>query len=156
MSAIDLLQDTLTSPMVLAFVLGVAATALGSDLRLPRAMTTGLSVYLLFAIGLKGGVALSAADLREVVVPALATLALGVLTPVVAFIAALRLLPIDRIDASALAAHYGSVSAVTFAAALTVFEAADVRRGGLRSGALGDSRSAGDRRGVDAGGERRR
>ena len=126
MTAIEILQSTLTSPMVLAFVLGVAATAAGGDLRLPKAISTGLSTYLLFAIGLKGGVALSVASPAEVVVPALAVLALGVITPLVAFVAALRLLPIGRVDASAIAAHYGSVSAVTFAAALTVFEGADV------------------------------
>ncbi len=127
MAAIDLLQSTLTSPMILAFALGVIATAAGSDLRLPKAMASGLSIYLLFAIGLKGGVALSGVRAHEILAPALATLALGVLTPLVAFVAALRLLPIDRVDASALAAHYGSVSAVTFAAALTVFEGADVQ-----------------------------
>jgi len=126
MTAVEILQSTLTSPMVLAFVLGVVATLAGSDLRLPKAISTGLSTYLLFAIGLKGGVALSEASPGEVVIPAMAVLALGVITPVVAFVAALRLLPIGRIDASAIAAHYGSVSAVTFAAALTVFEGADV------------------------------
>jgi hypothetical protein len=104
----------------------VIATVAGSDLRLPKAMTSGLSIYLLLAIGLKGGVALSQASPGEILAPALATLALGVLTPLVAFAAALRLLPVGRVDASALAAHYGSVSAVTFAAALTVFEAGDV------------------------------
>ena len=126
MPATDLLQSTLTSPMVLAFVLGAIATAAGSDLRLPKAMASGLSIYLLFAIGLKGGVALSGVSLGEIFAPALATLALGLITPLVAFFAALRLLPVGRVDASALAAHYGSVSAVTFATALTVFEGADV------------------------------
>ncbi len=122
MSTLALLQDTLTSPMVLAFALGVVATAVGGDVRLPEAVTAALSAYLLFAIGIKGGVALSAADPGELVLPALATLTLGVLTPVVAFAAARRLLRVDRTDAGALAAHYGSVSAVTFAAALTVLE----------------------------------
>jgi uncharacterized protein len=126
MPAIELLRSTLTSPMVLAFALGVIATVAGSDLRLPRAMASGLSIYLLFAIGLKGGVALSGVGLGEIFAPALATLALGVITPLVAFAAALRLLPVGRLDASALAAHYGSVSAVTFATALTVFEGAEV------------------------------
>lgn len=126
MTTIEILQSTLTSPMVLAFVLGVLATLAGSDLRLPKALSAGLSTYLLLAIGLKGGVALSEASPGEVVVPALAVLALGVITPLVAFVAAMRLLPIGRVDASAIAAHYGSVSAVTFAAALTVFEGADV------------------------------
>lgn len=122
MSTLDLVQSTLTSPMVLAFVLGVVATVAGSDLRLPKALSASLSIYLLFAIGLKGGVALSEVSLSELLAPAVATLGLGVGTPVVAFFAAQRLLPVGRVDACALAAHYGSVSAVTFAAALTVFE----------------------------------
>ena len=126
MTTIEILRGTLTSPMVLAFVLGVAGTLAGSDLRLPKAVSTGLSTYLLFAIGLKGGVALSAASPGEVVVPALAVLALGVITPLVAFTAALHLLPVGRTDASAIAAHYGSVSAVTFAAAITIFEGSGV------------------------------
>lgn len=120
MPATDLIATTLTSPMVLAFAFAAVATAAGSDLRLPKALSTTLSVYLLFAIGLKGGVALSRAEPSELMLPALATLALGVLTPLVAFVAARRVMAVGRVDASALAAHYGSVSAVTFAAALTV------------------------------------
>lgn len=124
--ATDVLVTTLTSPMVLAFAFAVVATLAGSDLRLPRAVATGLSTYLLFAIGLKGGVALSEARLADVVAPAAATIALGLVTPLVAFAAARRLVAVGRVDASALAAHYGSVSAVTFAAALTVLDEADV------------------------------
>jgi uncharacterized protein len=124
--SVGLLAETLTSPMVLAFALGLVATAAGTDLRLPDAVTAGLSVYLLFAIGLKGGVALSAASPGDVVVPALATVGLGVVTPLVAFVVASRLLAVPRADRCALAAHYGSVSAVTFAAALTVLEGGGV------------------------------
>lgn len=83
-----------------------------------------LSYYLLFAIGLKGGVSLATAKPGDLVLPVLATLALGVLTPLVAFGAAGGLLPIGRTDAGALAAHYGSVSAVTFASAVTLLEGA--------------------------------
>jgi uncharacterized protein len=126
MPPIDLIQSTLTSPMVLAFALGVIATVAGSDLRLPEAVVSGLSVYLLFSIGLKGGVALSEARLGDVIFPVLGILALGLITPVVAFVVARRVLSVSRIDASALAAHYGSVSAVTFAVALTVFEQSNV------------------------------
>jgi uncharacterized protein len=122
LGTVDLLRETLTSPMVLAFVLGVVATAAGSDLRLPEVVTSALSSYLLLAIGLKGGVALSAADPGELVAPAAATLGLGVLTPCVAFLVARRLLSLGPVDAGALAAHYGSVSAVTFAAAVSVLE----------------------------------
>lgn len=70
--------------------------------------------------------ALSEARPAELVLPALATLALGLVTPMIAFAVARRLLPVGRVDAGALAAHYGSVSAVTFATALVVFEGASV------------------------------
>ena len=121
MSALDILVNTLASPMVLAFIIAVVVTALGSDLHLPKALSTSLSIYLLLAIGLKGGLALSQEQVGDIVVPLVVTVCLGVVTPLVAYVIALRVMPIGKIDACALAAHYGSVSAVTFAAALTVF-----------------------------------
>ena len=111
------LAQNLLSPLVLAFVLGIAAALVRSDLRLPEGLYASLSIYLLLAIGLKGGVALSKTPLAEVAWPALGTLALGVGTPLTAFFV-LRRLRFGRIDAGAIAAHYGSVSAVTFLAAL--------------------------------------
>ncbi len=114
----ELLTQNLISPVVLAFVLGMIARAVRSDLEIPAALYQGLSIYLLFAIGLKGGVALAETPLSELIGPLLITLALGVVTPFSAF-AALRLVGrISRTDAAATAAHYGSVSAVTFLAAL--------------------------------------
>ncbi len=120
---LDALAQNLLSPLVLAFALGVAASFLRSDLRLPDALYASLSIYLLFAIGLKGGVALSQTPLEVVALPALGTLALGIATPLVAF-AVLRRLRFGRADAGALAAHYGSVSAVTFLAAIAYVTAA--------------------------------
>lgn len=106
--------------MILAFIVAVLATALGSDLALPKALSTSLSIYLLLAIGLKGGTALAREQVGGILVPLLATIALGIITPLVAYVIATRILPIGKVDACALAAHYGSVSAVTFAATLTV------------------------------------
>ena len=126
MSGLDLAQTNLTSPVVLAFALGVLATLAHSDLRFPDALSSALSIYLLLAIGLKGGVELSDADLADLWLPALATLALGVLTPVVAYLALWRMVRLGRTDAAAVAAHYGSVSAVTFTAALAFLAAVDV------------------------------
>ncbi|HET9062911.1 MAG TPA: sodium-dependent bicarbonate transport family permease [Candidatus Binatia bacterium] len=113
----ELLLSNLLSPIVLAFVLGLAARSMGSDLRLPKDLYTSLSIYLLFALGLKGGVELSAAELSAIAAPALATVALGCITPVTAYFVLRRLGRFDRSDAAAIAAHYGSVSAVTFIAA---------------------------------------
>lgn len=112
------------SPPVLAFMLGVVATGLRSDLRLPDAVYQAISIYLLFAIGLKGGGALSQSSPAEVWLPALAAIGAGVFIPVIAY-ATLRALGRFSIeDSAAIAAHYGSVSVVTFTAALMFLDSA--------------------------------
>lgn len=124
MDTLELLSSNLTSPIVLAFALGAIARLMKSDLELPPAVSSALSIYLLFAIGLKGGVSLSQTPSSEVVWPALATLVLGIVTPLTAYaVASLRF---DDANAAALGAHYGSVSAVTFIAAQAAAEAAGV------------------------------
>lgn len=114
----DLLLENLVSPVVLAFVLGMVARWVRSDLEMPNAIYQGLSIYLLFAIGLKGGVALSQTSPAELAAPTALTLVLGALTPLSAFFLLRWFGRLGRIDAAATAAHYGSVSAVTFLAAL--------------------------------------
>jgi len=119
---LDLLRGNLLSPMVLAFVLGIIATLVHSDLRLPEELYAALSIYLLLAIGLKGGVALADTAPGQLWAPALSTLALGLAIPVVAYVVLRRLGHFSVADAAALAAHYGSVSAVTFAATQTFLD----------------------------------
>ena len=114
----DLLTQNLISPVVLAFVLGMIARWIRSDLEIPSAIYQGMSIYLLFAIGLKGGVALSETPASELVLPLGLTLALGCLTPLSAFFFMRWFGKLGKIDAAATAAHYGSVSAVTFIAAI--------------------------------------
>jgi hypothetical protein len=102
--------------VVLFFLLGVFARLVKSDLRLPEPLYETLSIYLLLAIGLKGGIELSKQPLLNLLPEMLGCMALGfaipwVLTPV------LRKLGLSRVDAASLAAHYGSVSVVTFAVA---------------------------------------
>lgn len=118
MDNLDILASNLLSPIILAFVLGVIASLIRSDLRLPDALYKSLSIYLLLAIGLKGGVELNKTPLGEFVGPALITLLLGVVTPITAYHILRRLGRLDRVNASAIAAHYGSVSAVTFIVAM--------------------------------------
>jgi len=120
----DLVSLNLGSPVVLAFLLGVVAAFIKSDLRFPEQVTSLLSTYLLFAIGLKGGMRLRESSLTELTWPVLITLILGVATPVVAFLVARSFLRLDTINAAAMAAHYGSVSAVTFTAAESFTRAA--------------------------------
>ena len=114
--------DTLTSPAVLAFVLGIFAALLRSDIRLPDAVHTGLSSYLLLAIGLKGGSGLRAAGVSEVAVPVLTAVLLGVITPLLAWVVLRGLTRLRRVDLAAVSAHYGSASLVTFTAAVALLE----------------------------------
>lgn len=113
----DLLAANLLSPMVLAFALGVIATVLRSDLEVPPALHSALSLFLLLAIGLKGGVAIAQAAAGTLPIPVLVTVAAGLATTASAYLVLRRGLHLSAVDAAAVAAHYGSVSAVTFIAA---------------------------------------
>jgi uncharacterized protein len=115
----DIIATNLLSPIVLAFALGMIAALVKSDLEFPEALYHALTIYLLLAIGLKGGIALAATPLADIALPLLVTVALGVITPLTAFAVLRWIGRIDRVDAAAIAAHYGSVSAVTFLAAQT-------------------------------------
>lgn len=108
----------LVSPIILSFVLGLAAALARSDLAFPEAIAKGLSIYLLFAIGFKGGAGVAAHGVEARLVAALVTgVMLSLLLPIVAF-ALLRLISsVSVIDAAAVAGHYGSISIVTFVAA---------------------------------------
>jgi len=102
--------------VVFFFLLGVLARLLKSDLRLPEALYETLSIYLLLAIGLKGGIELSKQPLMALAPQVLACMALGFLIPFLLYPLA-RGLRLNGPDAASLVAHYGSVSVVTFAVA---------------------------------------
>lgn len=111
------IQTNLLSPAVLFFLLGVFATLSKSDLKFPEPLYLGLTIYLLTAIGFKGGASIAKAGLTAVWLPALGAVFLGTMIslwsyPILRFVG--RLPPVD---AAALCAHYGSCSAVTFIAA---------------------------------------
>ncbi|MDP3457782.1 MAG: sodium-dependent bicarbonate transport family permease [Hyphomonas sp.] len=114
----DIALSTLLSPMVLFFVLGLGAALLKSQMSIPEAFAKGLAIYLMMSIGLKGGVEMSKSQLSWDIALVMASgIALSFLLPVIAF-ALLRVTTrLDRTDAAAAAAHYGSISIVTFVAA---------------------------------------
>ncbi len=114
---LDVAFTNLTSPAVVAFAIGVLAATWGTSLRLPPQIGTLLSTYLLVAIGLKGGIALRQTPPSDLFAPALATIVLGVVTPLIAFAVLRRMGRFGVPDAAGIAAHYGSVSVVTFTAA---------------------------------------
>ncbi len=102
----------LTTPQILFFVVGMFAALVRSDLKIPEAMSTAMMLFLLVAIGLKGGVGLSKVGLDEALLPALAATTLGIGIVCVGFFV-LRKLKFDRANAGSIAGHYGAVSAVT-------------------------------------------
>jgi hypothetical protein len=111
--------------VVLFFLLGLVARLAKSDLRLPEAVYEVLSIYLLLAIGLKGGIELSKHPLSVLLPQVLGTMALGFLIPLALF-PLLRALRFAGADSASLAAHYGSVSVVTFAVATAALDRAGV------------------------------
>lgn len=114
--------QSLLSPMVLAFVLGILATLVRSDLKIPEQLYSALSIYLLFAIGLKGGAKLDGVALSDFARPATAAALLCVSIPVWSFFILRNWGRFNDTDAGAIAAHYGSVSAVTFGKCLAFLE----------------------------------
>jgi len=112
----------LTSVAVLVFILGFIGATLKSELKLPESVYQMISIYLLFGIGLKGGHSLKSVTPESFIKPALATIFLGVLIPIVAFYSLKFIRNIGDIDRGAIAAHYGSTSLVTFSAALLYLE----------------------------------
>jgi len=135
MIALSLLDNLLTAP-VIAFLVALVATLLRFDVRLPESLYPVLSTYLLLAIGIKGGRALSESSFSDIWKPLIATLVIGVITPIIAF-GLLRLLGrLDVINSAAIAAHYGSVSAVTFTVLLASLEAREMTYEGFAAGLL--------------------
>jgi hypothetical protein len=126
MNGLELALANLTSAPVLAFVLGILATMVRSDLRLPDAVYQTLSIYLLLGIGIKGGVALSSSSPAEVALPLVGALVLGAVVPAIAFFALGFMTKLDHINRGALAAHYGSTSLVTFTAGVLFLESLDL------------------------------
>ncbi|MEM9850822.1 MAG: sodium-dependent bicarbonate transport family permease [Pseudomonadota bacterium] len=123
MGLLELAAANLISPIILSFALGLGAALLRSDLSVPEAAAKALSIYLLFAIGFKGGVGVAAHGLDATLVGALlggAVLSFAI--PFVAFGLLRVLSSLSTVDAAAVAGHYGSISIVTFVAATSVLE----------------------------------
>ena len=113
---------SILSPMVLAFLLGIIASRVKSDLKFPDSLYQSLTIYLLIAIGIKGGHKLSLATFAEVWQPSLVAIGLCCTIPLWTYWLMRKVGKFDVPNAAALAAHYGSVSAVTFSAALAFHE----------------------------------
>lgn len=122
---VSLLIENLTNPALLFFVLGIVAVYLKSDLAIPPNSSKFISLYLLFAIGFKGGQELSHEQFTsEIAWSMLFGVAISLFIPLYTFFILKRKLSV--FDAGAIAAAYGSVSAVTFVTAVSYLEAHDM------------------------------
>ena len=122
-----LAATNLLSPIILCFVLGVLAAVARSDLHFPEAVAKGMSIYLLFAIGFKGGVSVADHGIDLTLgLSLLAGIILSALLPLIAFMLLQVMTGLSRLDAAAVAAHYGSISIVTFVAATSVLEGSGI------------------------------
>lgn len=122
-------MQTLLDPAILFFVFGVFAGAVRSNLEIPKPIATFLSLYLLMALGLKGGFALAKSGVTlSVAVSLAAAVMMAFVVPVLGYLFLRRF--VARFDAAAVAAAYGSVSAVTFVTAMQVLENAGLEFGG--------------------------
>ncbi len=118
---LDLLFENLTNPALLFFILGIVAVKLKSDLEIPPNSSKFISLYLLFSIGFKGGQELAHSEFTlEIVWSVLFGILIALIIPIYSFFILRR--KFNVFDAGAIAAAYGSVSAVTFVTAASFLE----------------------------------
>jgi uncharacterized protein len=132
MDLVQLVLSNLVSPALLFFALGIAAGFFKSDLEVPDSISRYLSLYLMMAIGFKGGVAIgnTPAFSLDIVLTIAAGLAAGLSMPFLGFALVRRTTGLDSATAAAIGAHYGSVSVVTFATATSFLTLNDVAYAG--------------------------
>ena len=124
---IEIAQQNLLSPMVLFFALGLFASFVKSDLNVPEAIAKTMALYLMMAIGFKGGVELSGTGLSGTLFAVLfAGAVLSAVIPLIGFALLMTTSGLSRVNAAAVAAHYGSISIVTFVAATQAVAAAGI------------------------------
>lgn len=128
----DLILSTILSPIVLFFVLGLGAALLRSQMTVPEAFAKGLAIYLMMAIGLKGGVEMSKTALTpDLFVIVISALVLSFGLPFIAYLFLRLTSKMSAVDAAATAGHYGSISIVTFVAATQALQIAGFESSGF-------------------------
>ena len=132
MDLLHLIAGNILSPAILFFALGILAGFVKSDLEVPDSISRYLSIYLMMAIGLKGGVAIANTDefTGQIIAAIGAGLLISLLLPFVAYGILRATTNLDRPTAAAVAAHYGSISMVTFATATAFLKANSIEYAG--------------------------
>ncbi|MDQ0253979.1 hypothetical protein J2S74_001352 [Evansella vedderi] len=119
---LEIAYANLLSPMILFFLLGIIAVLVNSDLKVPTAFYNGYTMIILFTIGIKGGVELRNVSLVEMVPTIIAAIFLSLIMLFISHFILYKVFKYSFADAVAIAAHYGSVSAVTFIAGLAFLD----------------------------------
>ncbi len=132
----ELVRNNLSSVVVLVFILGFLASRIMTDVRMPEPIYQFISIFLLFGIGLKGGYSLQDVSISDFLAPSIATLFLGSMIPVIAFLLLGLVRKLNEIDRGAIAAHYGSTSLITFTAALLFLENSHIKVEGFATALL--------------------
>jgi uncharacterized protein len=133
---LEAIGHNLTAPMPMFFLLGILATLIRSDLKVPDALYISLTLYLLAAIGLHGGAEIREVGITAIWMPLMGAWLLGILTPVISYVVLRKLGKFSIHDSAAIAGHYGSVSAVTFAVAIQFLASLQVKPEGYVSAFL--------------------
>ncbi len=121
MEVINTILNQILTPSILFFALGVLAVLLKSDLKVPKAMSDAMMLFLLCAIGLEGGIGISKAGIGVVLLPAIAAVFIGVAVVITSYFI-LIMLKFDIVNAGTIAGHYGAVGAATMIMGLAYLE----------------------------------
>lgn len=128
-------MNILLDPAILFFIFGIFAGLVKSNLEIPQPISRFLSLYLLMALGLKGGFALNKSGFTpEIAISLGLAITLAIVIPLLGYYFLKRKL--DKLDAAAIAATYGSISAVTFITATQVLDQAGISYGGHMAAAM--------------------
>lgn len=132
MEFLHVISQNILSPAILFFVLGILAGFIKSDLEVPESISRYLSIYLMMSIGVKGGVAIAntPAFTPAILAAVVAGFAMSLFMPFLAFFMLKSTTRLDRPTAAAIAAHYGSISIVTFATASAFLKSHEIAYAG--------------------------
>ncbi|WP_456275815.1 sodium-dependent bicarbonate transport family permease [Bacillus sp. AK128] len=119
---LEVIYTNLLSPLILFFIIGIIATLVNSDLKVPEAFYTGYTMIILLTIGINGGRKLKNASFSEMFLTIIAALLLSLFMLAITYLIVRNMFKFDSANSLALAAHYGSVSAVTFVAGLSFLD----------------------------------
>ena len=136
MEFIELFQSTILTPLVLFFILGIIAVRVKSDLKIPDQIITIISIYLLAAIGLHGGIEMRKVGLESMIIPLGVAVGMAIVFVLFQYQILRRLGKLSIFDSAAIAGTYGSVSVGTFSVGLSFLRTQGIEAEGFLAAIL--------------------